>query len=259
MQSLVYSIHYYPVKSLSFSNINKCTIKKKIGILNDRIFSFSKNLNIEKAKLIENLPNKRKLNNFLTLKNSPFLNKYKFFYEDNKLTLFKNNIKIISIHSEKKNEYKILCDKLSELEESLMQPIFLLRNKNFPFFDTTHSNNISNSISLININSILDLEQKIQHSIEFERFRSNFYIDGVDAWEERNWINKIIKINNISFKVQKHIPRCSATNLKPNTDNSTINLPNTLKKHYNHIDMGIYLTPLQDGEVNIGDCVFLDK
>ena len=75
MQSLVYSIHYYPVKSLSFSNINKCTIKKKIGILNDRIFSFSKNLNIEKAKLIENLPNKRKLNNFLTLKNSPFLNK----------------------------------------------------------------------------------------------------------------------------------------------------------------------------------------
>jgi uncharacterized protein YcbX len=140
-----------------------------------------------------------------------------------------------------------------------MQPIFLLRNKNFPFFDTTHSNNISNSISLININSILDLEKKIQHSIEFERFRSNFYIDGVDAWEERNWINKIIKINNISFKVQKHIPRCSATNLKPNTDNSTINLPNTLKKHYNHIDMGIYLTPLQDGEVNIGDCVFLDK
>ena len=33
--------------------------------------------------------------------------------------------------------------------------------KKFPFFDTTHSNNISNTISLININSIKDFEKKL--------------------------------------------------------------------------------------------------
>ena len=53
-------------------------------------------------------------------------------------------------------------------------------------------------------------------------------------------LNKIIKINQILFKVVKNIPRCSATNLLPNTDKVTINLPITLKKHYNHIDMGVY-------------------
>ena len=37
---------------------------------------FSRNIDLEKAKLVERNPNERKLNNFLTLKNSPVLNKY---------------------------------------------------------------------------------------------------------------------------------------------------------------------------------------
>ena len=95
--------------------------------------------------------------------------------------------------------------------------------------------------------------------MECERFRGNFYIKGINPWEERNWINKIIKINNVSFKVHKHIPRCSATNLKPNTNEVTINLPKILKQHYDHFDMGIYLIPLDDGEINIGDNIILDE
>ena len=30
---------------------------------------------------------------------------------------------------------------------------------------------------------------------------------------------------------------------------------NQLKKTYNHFDMGIYLTALNDGEINIGDTI----
>ena len=32
--------------------------------------------------------------------------------------------------------------------------------------------------------------------------------------KRREWIGKIIKINNVSFKVEKNIPRCVAINLK---------------------------------------------
>ena len=39
------------------------------------------------------------------------------------------------------------------------------------------------------------LRNKIAEDIEFQRFRGNLYIDGISAWEERNWINKTIKIN----------------------------------------------------------------
>ena len=78
-----------------------------------------------------------------------------------------------------------LSEKLIELESSLAKPIFLLKNAEFPFFDTTHSNNIFNSISLINLNTVKDFEKKINQKVEFERFRGNFYIDGLDAGEER--------------------------------------------------------------------------
>ena len=79
----------------------------------------------------------------------------------------------------------------------------------------------------------------------------------MEAWEERNWIGKIIKINNISFRVEKNIPRCVAINLKPNTDDNSLNLLQSLKKNYNHFDMGVYLTALNDGQVNIGDNVLI--
>ncbi|MDC0585736.1 MOSC domain-containing protein, partial [Candidatus Pelagibacter sp.] len=70
-----------------------------------------------------------------------------------------------------------------------------------------------------------------------------------------NWINKVILINNIQFKVLKNIPRCSATNLKINSNESDINLPNMLNKIYGHVDMGIYLAPLQNGQVKVGDTI----
>ncbi len=246
-------INFCPVKSLSFQSINSCQIKKNLGMPNDRIFAFSRGIESEKAKTIEKNPKERKLNNFLTLKNSPVLNKYNFSYDGNKLTLISNGEEIISISADDQNEKSLLSKKLFELENTLVNPIILLKNTEYPFYDTSHSNNVFNSISLININSIKDFENKIGEDIEFQRFRGNLYIDGISAWEERNWINKTIKINNTLFKVEKNIPRCVAINLKPKTEDNSLNLLNSLKKTYNHFDMGVYLTALSNGKVNVGD------
>jgi len=258
MEILIKHIHYCPVKSLSFQSIKSCNIKKGLGMENDRIFAFSRGMDLEKSKIIEKNPNDRKLNNFLTLKNTPVLNKYNFIYNSNKLTLTRFHKELITISPNNIEERILLSNKLMELEKSLMKPINLLQNTEFPFFDTSHSNKIFNSMSLINLNSIKDFEKKITEKIEPQRFRANFYIDGIDAWEERNWIDKIITINNVSFKVEKNIPRCVAINLKPNTDDNKLNLLNSLKKNFNHYDMGIYLTSLSDGEVNAGDKINLN-
>jgi len=253
MNCRISSIHYCPVKSISFQSIESCEIKKNLGIANDRIFAFSRSVDLEKAKLIEKDAKERKLNNFLTLKNSPVLNKYNFVYENNNLTLTFNNKDIISIAADDPNERLLLSNKLMELENSLSQPISLLKNTDFPFYDTSHSNNIFNSMSLINLNSIKDFEKKINEKIQIQRFRANFYVEGIDAWEERNWIGKIITINNVSFKVEKNIPRCVAINLEPKTDDNSLNLLKSLKKTYNHFDMGVYLTSLDGGKVEIGN------
>ena len=259
MNCTISSIHYCPVKSISFQSIQSCNITKNIGIANDRIFAFSRSVDLEKAKLIEKNPNERKLNNFLTLKNTPVLNKYNFNYKDNNLTLKHNDKEIITILANDLEQRSLLSKKLMDLENSLIKPITLLKNSEFPFFDTTNSNTVFNSMSLINLNTIKEFEKKINEKVEFQRFRANFYVDGIDAWEEQNWIGKIIKINNVSFKVQKNIPRCVAINLKPKTDNNSLNLLQSLKTTYDHFDMGIYLTALENSRLNVGSKVELNQ
>ena len=261
MSPTISSINYCPVKSISFQSIDHCEIKKNIGILGDRIFAFSKNLDQDQVKLFERNPEDRKgkWNKILTLKNSPFLNKYNFLLKEEKLTLTFKEKEILTIDVNISSERQKLSNKIIELENSLKEPIVLMKNKDFPFFDTTISKKLDfiNSVSLINVQSIIDFQKKIGKEIEVPRFRGNICIDGLKAWEERNWIGKIIKINVISFKVVKNIPRCVAINLKPKTDNNSLNLLHSLKKTYNHFDMGIYLTPLNDGKIKISDTVGL--
>jgi len=259
MNGIISSIHFSPIKSLSFTNIESCEIKKNLGILNDRKFAFSRVIDAEKALLIEKNPNDRKLNNFLSLKNSPVLNKYNFTYKDNKLALILGGEEQVSIIADDLDQRSKLINKLIDLESSLKKPIFLLKNNEFPFYDTSNSNKVFNSISLINLNSIGDFEKRINQKVEFQRFRGNFYVDGIDAWEERNWIGKNIKINNVLFKVERNIPRCVAINLKPKTDKSDLNLLQSLKEAYNHFDMGIYLRSLNDGKIKVGNAIKLES
>ena len=261
MSATISSINYCPVKSISFQTINSCEIRKNIGIVGDRIFAFSKGLDLNQAQLFEKKLEERrgKWNKILTLKNSPSLNKYNFIFDNNKLILIQNNNEILKINSKETAEFELLSNKISELESSLKQPIFLMKNNDVPFFDTSISNKtvLTHSISFINNKSIEDFKNKTNQIIETQRFRGNIFVNGVDAWEERNWIGKIIKINDISFKVEKNIPRCVAINLKPNSDDNSLNLLQALKKNYSHFDMGVYLTALDDGLINIGDNISL--
>ena len=261
MSATISSINYCPVKSVSFQTIEKCEIKKNIGITGDRVFAFAKDLDQEQAKLFEKSPDERKgkWNKVLTLKNSPALNKYNFIFKDEKLTLTLKDQEILTIDINELSEREALSSKITELESSLKQPIILMKNNESPFFDTSISKKVDfvNSVSLLNIQSINDFEKKVNKKIESSIFRGNICVDGIEPWKERDWIGKTIKINNVSFKVEKNIPRCVAINLKPQSDDNSFNLLQLLKKNYNHFDMGIYLTALNDGEINIENTIDL--
>ena len=263
MSATISSINYCPVKSVSFQTIEKCEIKKDVGIIGDRIFAFAKDLDLDKAQLFEKSPEERKgkWNKVLTLKNSPVLNKYNFLFKENKLTLTFKDKEILTINTSELSERQLLSNKIVELENSLKEPIVLMKNEELPFFDTSISNKVDfiNSVSLLNIQSINDFQKKIDKKVEISRFRGNICIDGVKPWEEQEWVGKIVKINNVSFKVEKKIPRCVAINLKPQSDDNSLNLLQALKKTYNHFDMGIYLTALDDGKVEVGNQIEINQ
>ena len=257
MSATISSINYCPVKSVSFQSIEECEIKKDVGIIGDRIFAFAKDLDLEQAKLFEKSPAERKgkWNKVLTLKNSPVLNKYNFLFKENKLTLTFKDKEILTINVSELRERQLLSNKIIELETSLKEPIVLMKNEKSPFFDTSISNKIDfiNSVSLLNIQSINDFQKKIDEKVEISRFRGNICIDGIKPWEEQEWVGKTIKINSVTKKKKKKIPRCVAINLKPQTDDNSLNLLQALKKTYNHFDMGIYLSALDDGKIEVGN------
>ena len=248
------NLYFSPVKSLSFNNVDNLEIIKNIGIKNDRIFAFTNNLNFKDIELIKNNPLKREIYKFLTLKKYPELNQYNFLLEDNFLILkFENKI-ILKTDIDNQHEVKILCSKLEDILPNINN-INLLKDNMNPFFDTMPNK----SISLINLNSIKDFEKQSNHQIEHERFRGNIYVEDLDKWEERKLVGKVLSISDIKFKVIKEIPRCSATNIKPKTSDINLNIPFNLKKIYNHINLGIYLDPLNDGKINKGDLIKINE
>lgn len=253
------SIHFCPVKSVSYQTIDQCNIQKDIGLEGDRVFALLKNIEKDNPKLIdkEHEVRKGKWNKILTLKNTPALNKYNFSYENEQLTLYQKDQAILSINSNDTEERKKLVDKIIELENSIKDPIILMKNNQLPYFDTTISTKVDfvNSVSLLNIESIKDFRNKTKNEIEVQRFRGNFLMEGVNAWEERNWIGKTITIGNQKFHIKKNIPRCVAINIKPETDDKNLDLLRSLKEHYQHFDMGLYLFPLSSGKITKEDTI----
>ena len=248
------NLYFSPVKSLSFNNVDTLEIIKNIGIKNDRIFAFSNNLNFKDIELIKNNPLKREIYKFLSLKKYPELNEYNFLFENNFLILEFENKNILKTDINNQHEVKILCSKLEDMLPNINN-INLLKDSMNPFFDTMPNK----SISLINLNSIKDFEKLSNYQVEHERFRGNIYVEDLDKWEERKLVGKVLSINDIKFKVIKEIPRCSATNIKPKTSDINLNIPFNLKKIYNHINLGIYLDPLNNGKINKRDLIKINE
>ena len=247
-------LFYSPVKSLSFTSVSKLEILNNIGIKFDRNFAFTRDLNDDKINYFLQNPLERQIINFLSLKHFPELNEYNFNFNNDVLELKKNNNIILSTNINNESEVTILCDKIQELIPKVKK-IRLVQDSINPFFDTMPTK----TISLININSIRDLEKHLTKKVEIQRFRGNIYVDGLDPWDERDLVNKTLIIKGLKFKVTKEIPRCVVTNIKPNSSELNLSIPISLKQFYNHINLGIYLLPLNDGTIKINDEILIDE
>ena len=126
-------LYFSPVKSLSFQPVNRCKIVKNIGIKYDREIAFTRNADLKFAKELEINSYVRNHKDFLSLKNTITLNKYSFYRDENKLTLYLKEKKIIEINLQNDSEHILLCEKLIEIEEKIRPPTYLLQNKEFPF------------------------------------------------------------------------------------------------------------------------------
>ena len=112
-----------------------------------------------------------------------------------------------------------------------------------------------NWISLINLASVADIERVARQPVDPLRFRGNLLLDGAPAWAEREWAGKRLRIGGAVLEGVDGIDRCAATEVNPATAERDINVPQTLRRGFGHIECGLYLRVVQGGSIAPGDDV----
>jgi uncharacterized protein YcbX len=107
-------------------------------------------------------------------------------------------------------------------------------------------------ISLVNRASLAEFGARIGAFVAAERFRANIVIDGVPPWAEFGWVGGRVQIGEATFRVEKRIDRCPATEVDPQTARRDLPVPKLLHAHYGHIDCGVYLQAESGGFVAAG-------
>jgi hypothetical protein len=60
------------------------------------------------------------------------------------------------------------------------------------------------------------------------RFRSNMALEGLDAWEELNWVGRQVRIGTVTLDVVRPKVRCLATHANPTTGERDVPMRTTL-------------------------------
>lgn len=110
-------------------------------------------------------------------------------------------------------------------------------------------------VSMINLESVADLERVMRRPVAPARFRANLYFRGAPAWSEFDWIGREIRLGDARLKIDARIDRCAATNVNPETAERDMNVPLTLQRGFGHADMGVYARVVEGGDIALGDAI----
>jgi GntR family transcriptional regulator/MocR family aminotransferase len=107
-------------------------------------------------------------------------------------------------------------------------------------------------VSMINLATIRNLEERWGVEVDPLRFRANLYIDGAQPWEEFEWIGRDIVMGDSVMRVDRRNGRCGATNVNPQNGHRDLDIPTSLRTAFGHKDLGVYLVTRKTGAVSIG-------
>ena len=109
-------------------------------------------------------------------------------------------------------------------------------------------------VSLINLESVRDLERRLGRPIDPLRFRANLYVEGWPAWSElAARPGSILKLGRAEAEVVQPIVRCVATHVDPKTGERDLEIVQALHRLYGHLSCGLYLNTSWGGRVSAGD------
>ena len=99
----------------------------------------------------------------------------------------------------------MLSNKISELESSLKQPIVLMKNYEFPFFDTSISKKVDfvNSVSLLNIKALMIFKKKLIRKLNHQYLEEIFVLMELSLGKSVNGLVKLLRLMKFLLKLKK--------------------------------------------------------
>lgn len=123
------------------------------------------------------------------------------------------------------------------------------------------SEKLMHSISVINLESVRDLERRTGLVIDPRRFRANVYVDGLPPFSELELVDEPfesgadVRLGDVRATAVLTTRRCAATEVNPTSARRDLPLPRLLMEHYGHTDLGVYITLESGGILRTGDAV----
>lgn len=107
-------------------------------------------------------------------------------------------------------------------------------------------------VSLLNLNSLRDLETRSHLSLDPMRFRANIWLEGLDAFEDHDWVGRHIHFGEYGPVLEglKPIERCIATHVNLKTGKRDADVCPSLWTQYGHRNLGLYARVLRDGSLS---------
>lgn len=258
MIAAVDALHRYPIKGLSAEPMTAMELSRLNGLAHDREFALA----LGTTRFDPDRPEPLDKGFFLMLRANTALAALSthFVPESGQLTIRRGGEVVVSAdldtESGRAATEEFFVDYLGE--ETRGRPR-LVRAENHKFTDASVLSPVMmRAISVVNLASVRALSEATGQPLDPLRFRANIHLDGLEPWQELDWVGRDVSIGPVRFRGLARTPRCGAVNVNPQTAERDANLPKAIMKHFGHVDLGIYLEVVEGGTIAPGDRLVLD-
>ena len=239
----------YPVKGLSPEDLDSVVLTPDAGLPDDRRYALAHGANRYESGRSGWLPKRH----FLNLMSNERLATLDTRYDsDSGILTIRRNGRQVARGNITQQIGRDLIDQFFAAfmrDESVRSPR-LVASPGVMFSDTKEK-----FVSIINLDSVRDLERVTRRPVDPIRFRGNLMIAGARPWQELDWVGKDIRIGAATLSVAEPIGRCAATNVDPESGERDMNIPKTLLSGFGRHHCGIYVRVASGGTLSPGDPV----
>jgi uncharacterized protein YcbX len=252
MTASVESLMRYPVKGLSGEALQHVQLDAGQGFPGDRQFGFAR----PNSGFDINDPKPLPKTKFYMLARDAILVLLKTEYDDKSGLLTIATPQATSQFCVTKSEGKKAASEFLktylELPEDETPQLFQASPHRFTDVSVV-SKEMMNAVSIINLDSVSAFSTAIGQEVDPRRFRGNIMISGLPPFSELDGVDHRLRVGAVHLSIVKRTKRCPATEVNLLTGLRDIKVPQLLRQHYGHMDMGVYCQVLEGGKIYPGD------